>query len=445
LHGIQQRRGLLALFGATGLGKTLLLHTLLEGIHRQQHLKPVQIFYPKISCQDLFDILYGELGLQRTTADTVERLSELKQALLAAYEQGWNVVLMVDDIQDMSEATLNSLLHLSDLKTSSGVHLVQIVLAGLPNAWRMFNLPQLRPFKTGLARRVTLAPLTPKESLAYIRHRLAQLLVPAETLFMRGALKPLIRAAHGNPRVLNTLCSNVLITGVLCQQKPVSPALVQEVIAECGQNPAGSYRRWRSVAAASMLVGAGLWWGGQMYWGREARKDVLEHAHTVPLEISSPVPCATSLAPYDSIESEPGESVSLPQPQEPLVPQHAAPVQAETVPHKMTREKAPSAPSRPVLKAGHGAWKKTTRQSSPGPGAASTMLTIHIHSFPEGARVTIGRKVVGTTPLTMQLVTGMYTVTLEKSGYSRVRDDVRLHTHTSKELYYNLLMEGGSS
>jgi hypothetical protein len=72
------------------------------------------------------------------------------------------------------------------------------------------------------------------------------------------------------------------------------------------------------------------------------------------------------------------------------------------------------------------------------------MLTLQIHSFPEGARVTIGRQVVGITPLTVQLVTGMYTVTLEKSGYSRVSDDVRLHKHTQRELYYNLLMEGGS-
>jgi hypothetical protein len=72
------------------------------------------------------------------------------------------------------------------------------------------------------------------------------------------------------------------------------------------------------------------------------------------------------------------------------------------------------------------------------------MLTLQIHSFPEGARVTIGRQVVGITPLTVQLVTGMYTVTLEKSGYSRVSDDVRLHKHTQRELYYNLPMEGGS-
>jgi hypothetical protein len=72
------------------------------------------------------------------------------------------------------------------------------------------------------------------------------------------------------------------------------------------------------------------------------------------------------------------------------------------------------------------------------------MLTLQIYSFPEGARVTIGRRVVGTTPLTVQLVTGMYTVTLEKSGYSRVSDDVRLHKHARRELYYNLPMEGGS-
>ena len=445
LHGIQQRLGLIALWGASGLGKTLLLHTFLEGIHEQQHIKPVQISYPKISTPDLFDILYRELGLQQTTADPAERLPPLKQALLAAYEQGWNVVLMVDDMQDMPEPTLNSLLHLSDLKTSSGVHLVQIVLAGLPDLWRTFNLPQFRPFKTRLACRVTLVPLTPKESLAYICHRFARVLVPAEALFMPGALKPLIRAAHGNPRVLNTLCSNVLITGVLRQQKPISPALVQEVIAECGEKQAGPYGWWRGVTAASVLLGAGLWWGGQTYWVSTPRKTVVEPVQPMPLEISSPVSYAASLSLPDSVESEPDTVASLPQSPAPPMPQPAAPVPSGITPHKTTREKALSAPAQSPLKAGQGPGKTTAGQSSPGPVAASNMLTIQIQSFPEGARVMIDRQVVGTTPLTMQLVTGMHTVTLEKSGYSRVRDDVRLHKHARKDLYYTLLMESGGS
>ena len=445
LHGTQQRLGLMALFGAAGLGKTLLLHTFLAGIHEQQHIKAVQIFYPKISAQDLFEILYGELGLRQTTTDTTERIWQLEQALLAEYEQGWNVVLLVDDVQDMSEPTLNSLLHLSDLKTSSGVHLVQLVLAGLPDVWRTFNLPQFRPFKTCLASRVTLVPLTPKESLAYLRHRLAKVLVPEEALFMPGALKPLIRAAHGNPRVLNALCSNVLITGVLRQQKPISHALVQEVIADSAEKHAGPYVWWGGMTVASVLLGAGLWWGGQTYWGRDPRTDVLEHTHTVPLETSYPVSSATTLSLEDSIESEPGEVTSLQEPPEPLVPQHVAPVQPGTPARKTAREKVLSPPAQPPLKAGQGPGKKTARQTSPEPVAASNLLTIRIHSFPEGARVTIDRQVVGTTPLTVQLVTGMYTVILEKSGYSRVSDDVRLHKHTQKELYYNLLMEGGSS
>jgi general secretion pathway protein A len=445
LHCAQQRLGLMALFGASGLGKTLLLHTFLEGIHEQQHIKPVQIFYPKISSQDLFEILYRELGLRQTTTDTAELIRQLEQALLAEYEQGWNVVLLVDDVQDMSEPTLNSLLHLSDLKTSSGIPLVQLVLAGLPDVWRKFNLPQFRPFKSCLVNRVTLVPLTPKESLAYLRHRLAKVLVPAEALFMSGALKPLIRAAHGNPRVLNTLCSNVLITGVLHQQKPISPALVQQVIAGSREKHAGPYVRWRGVAVASVLLAAGLWWNGQTPRVSDPRPDILEHAHPVPLETSYPLSYTTSLSLYDSRESEPSEVASLQQPPEPLVQQHEAPVQPKTSPPKTTREKALSALAQPPLKAGQGPWKKPAGQSSPEPVAASTLLTLKIHSFPEGARVTIDRQVVGTTPLTVQLVTGMYRVVLEKSGYSRVSDDVRLHKQAKQELYYNLAMEGGSS
>jgi general secretion pathway protein A len=444
LHGIQQRLGLMALLGAPGLGKTLLLHTFLAGIHEQQHIKPVQIFYPKISCQDLFDILYRELGLTQTTDDTAGLIPPLEQALLAKYEQGWNVVLLVDDVQDMAAPTFNSLLHLSHLKTSSGQHLVQIVLAGLSDLGRACTLRQLRAFKACLARRAILVPLTSKESVAYIRHRLTRVLVPEDALFMPGALKPLIRAAHGNPRTLNTLCSNVLITGVLRQQKPISPALVQEVIAECGDKQARPCMWWRGATAASVLFGAGLWWSGQTSWVSDTRKAVLEHSQPVPLETSYPLSYA-SLSLNDRAEFEASDVASLPEPSEPPVQQPAAPVQPETTPRKTVRGKAPSAPSQLSLKTAQGPGEKTARPPSRGPVAASAMLTIHIHSFPEGARVKIDRQVVGTTPLTMQLVTGMYTVTLEKSGYSRLSDDVRLYEHTSKELYYNLLMEGGSS
>ena len=445
LHGVQQRLGLMALFGATGLGKTLMLHTFLEGIHAQQYIKPVQIFYPKISCQDLFDIFYRDLGLPQTPDDTAEPRPRLEQALRAVYEQGWTIVLIVDDVQDMSEPTLNSLLHLSDLKTSSGIPLVQIVLAGLPDLERTFNRQPFRAFKTCLAHRAILVPLTPTESVAYIRHRLARVLVPEDVLFMPGALKPLIRAAHGNPRVLNTLCSNVLISGVLRQQRPISPALVQEVVAEFGEKSAGPSVWWGGMTAASVLLGAGLWWGGQMYWASDTRTDVLEHVHTVPLEASSPLSHAASLSLHDSKEAEPeGEIARLPEPPAPLVPQQAAPVPPQTTPRKTAPEKALSTPSQPSLNAGQEPWKKTVRRPSPEPVAASTMLTLQIHSFPEGARVTIGRQVVGTTPLTVQLVTGMYTVTLEKAGYSRVSDDIRLHKHTQRELYYNLPMEGSS-
>src|SRR5262245_44502295 len=72
LSGIAQRRGLLGIFGAAGLGKTILLRAFLEGVHEQQHLKTIQIFYPKIAYQDMFEMIFRGLNLTRTTDDPAE-------------------------------------------------------------------------------------------------------------------------------------------------------------------------------------------------------------------------------------------------------------------------------------------------------------------------------------------------------------------------------------
>jgi hypothetical protein len=70
----------------------------------------------------------------------------------------------------------------------------------------------------------------------------------------------LIKAAKGTPRVLNTLCSNALITGFGYQQKPVPDKVAREVIADFqGQGQVLSHRRRLVYVAVAMLL-AGLFW-----------------------------------------------------------------------------------------------------------------------------------------------------------------------------------------
>jgi general secretion pathway protein A len=465
LHGIEKRRGWLAIFGAAGLGKTTLLRAFLEGIHEQQHLKTVQIFYPKISCQDLFDIVYRGLGLNRTTDDPAELFLQLQEALIAEYNQGWNVALLVDDAQDMAEQTLEHLLRLANLKSSTDVHLLQIVLVGLPSLRRTLSRPQFRPFATGKGGRVTLVPLSAKESLDYIRHRLAKVLVPEETLFMPGALKQLIRCACGNPRMLNTLCANVLITGVLREQKPISLALVQEVIAESEVQRARPYARWGGITVAVALLAAGVGLGWQWYWRYDPKQAAPEPAHSVPLKTASPtLPVVSLPVQQDRTESEGSAAVRLRRPAMSAPKDEAVPpkrgltqreaVQREPAPRVSPRPPKPPdrtpttekvLPTKPALQEARAPRKKEVPQ---GPAArtdvAPTVRVLSIHSNPDGATVTIDRKMAGRTPLTVQLVTGVHTISLEKSGYSRMSYDINLLNLSGNTLYYDLHMEPGS-
>ena len=178
------------------------------------------------------------------------------------------MVLIIDEAQALPVHTLAGLLLLANLQAPTGAHLLHIVLAGLPTLRWTLHLPALRPLKKRLAYCVTLAPLTVGESLAYIRRRLTKALVFEDELFTPGALKQIIRYAHGNPRTLNILCANALITGELRQQPRISPAIVREVITKHGDKRTSLLWRWGTVAAAGLLLVAGLEWGARSGWLR---------------------------------------------------------------------------------------------------------------------------------------------------------------------------------
>lgn len=458
LDGIERRRGTLGIFGAAGLGKTILLHAFLEGIHEQQRLRTIQIFYPKISSQDLFEMLFRGLGLTCKATDLAERVYRLHNALLAEYQAGWSVAMLVDDAQDMSEQTLATLLQLATLQTTSGVPLLQVVLVGLPTLWPMLKASPFCPDMQRGSTYATLAPLSPQESLAYIRHRLAKVLMPEEALFMPGTSKHIVRAGRGNPRILNTLCASVLITGVLHEQKPISPSLAKEVIAESGETSSRSLF-WRgSTLAAGLLLSAGIWWGWQSSWWPSPSTPSLPHAAIAPRHSASL---------YDAGRNEvdaktmPASSQENPGAREKVPGPRAGPLLRDTVQREANQREGPSAgpvakkpeknlPVKPPLPSSKSPipapGPETARAPTPRrPTVSPVLRTVNVRSYPYGATVTIDRKVYGKTPLRVQLDLGTHTITLDKPGYRRMSYDINLHNHPSGDLYYALQTDGGDS
>ena len=200
----------------------------------------IYLIHPNLSFRELLHTLCQECGgFEGTTENIAETITGLHHVLTGEYQQGRNVALLVDEAQHIPLETLEQLLLLSNLETSTQ-KLLQIVLVGQPEFEAKLNAQALRQLKQRLVIRATIVPLTAEESRDYIVYRLAKVRLADNPIFTRGALQAIITQAQGIPRVLNTLCTNALIQGFINGQPRISVKIAQEVIAEyTGKAPAG--------------------------------------------------------------------------------------------------------------------------------------------------------------------------------------------------------------
>jgi WD40 repeat protein/type II secretory pathway predicted ATPase ExeA len=258
IAGLKAGQQCVTLLGKPGLGKTFLLHAALA--HSDlQHIKAIYIDYPKLSTYDLLRIICWELGCAAVTQDAEKLTASFYHALRTEHERGRPVVLIIDEVGILPIKTFKHLLGLANFSASStGAPLLQIVLAGLPGIWQHGHGALLRSCEKRSVTRLLLTPLTYPESLAYIRHRLLRVGADAATVFTAEAMERVARYARGNPRVLNVLCTNLLITGLLTQHKPLPATIARDVIA--AHRATYSSTRWRRAVAyaAGILVVAGL-------------------------------------------------------------------------------------------------------------------------------------------------------------------------------------------
>ena len=258
IASLKAGKALVTLLGEPGVGKTFLLHTALA--HRDlQPLKMVYVSnYPHLSLHNISQLMCRECGLKAAPYDFAQMTHAFHRALLAEHACGRQVVLIIDEAHTIPIAALDILVRLTTLSTSTGEPLLQIVLAGLPALWQHCHAPPLWPFTKGKVTRVTLAALTSPESVAYIRHRLQQAGAGASPVFTGEAMRHVARRARGNPRVMNVLCTNMLITGFEARQKPIAARMARNVT--MAYRATRSHTRWgRGVTVAvGLLVVAGM-------------------------------------------------------------------------------------------------------------------------------------------------------------------------------------------
>ena len=244
LYGITSQKGLMALIGDVGTGKTTLCRALLRELPAD--VQSALVLNPHLSDVELMGTILDDLGVDRRGAATKgELMTVLNQHLLAVGEEGKTVVVVLDEAQQMSDASLEQIRILSTLETATR-KLLQIVLVGQPELEDTLRRRELRQLDQRIGIRCYLTPLARKETFRYVEHRLRVAGLPGAVPFSRAALARIHRISGGVPRVINLLCDRALMAAFGVRAHEVTPALVRA--AARNLDGRGGARRRRAFA-----------------------------------------------------------------------------------------------------------------------------------------------------------------------------------------------------
>jgi general secretion pathway protein A len=227
-YGVQRRKGFVVMTGEVGTGKTLVVRCLLELLNRQS-VTYAYVFNSLLSPEEFLRYVSSDLGISGTGKSKGELLLDLSAYLVGRYKRKLTTVLVVDEAHHLTTEVLEEIRLLTNLETADQ-KLLQILLIGQPELDHKLDSVELRQLKQRIAWRSHLDPLTWEETAGYIhrRMRIAGANSHAGSIFPPETIEAIHRHARGIPRLVNTVCENVLINAYAKQLHSVTPSMVDE-------------------------------------------------------------------------------------------------------------------------------------------------------------------------------------------------------------------------
>jgi general secretion pathway protein A len=228
-HGIETRKGVIAVTGLPGTGKTLLLKFLVR--HLDPKIKTVIVNNPHTDLNGLLRLLLNRLDLDAAADASTAMFDRLTDCLVEQRRNGLSVCLLIDEAQDLDENTLDELRLLSNLDFEDEA-LLSIVLLGQPELDIKLDRPSVRRIKQRVALTRHIYPLNRKETGPYIDSRLKVAKYEGTGLFDPEAIEKISDYSRGIPRLINSICDNSLIRAYTANHTVISPEIIDQVARE---------------------------------------------------------------------------------------------------------------------------------------------------------------------------------------------------------------------
>ncbi|MGE6108691.1 ExeA family protein [Aeromonas sobria] len=261
LHwALAQGEGFIKVTGEVGTGKTLLCRKLLAELGSEQ--QPVRLAWlpnPHLTPAELRIALALELGLAVAQGSELDITDRIHRHLIGLHQQGFRVVVLIDEAQALPDETLEAIRLFGNLETEAS-KLLQVVLFGQPELDVRLGKSHLRQLRQRIGFSYALRPLRLDEARAYLEHRLHVSGYRGAPLLSRAAQRLLWRASRGIPRLLNVLAQKSLMVGYGEGGRRILPAQVWLAIRDTEDVSRPWRGRWWPLLlmlAAALLYG--LW------------------------------------------------------------------------------------------------------------------------------------------------------------------------------------------
>ncbi|MBW2370598.1 MAG: AAA family ATPase, partial [Deltaproteobacteria bacterium] len=254
-YATHQGDGFVAITGEVGTGKTTLCRAFIESLDEETEV--AYIFNPKLTAHELLESICDEFGIQVSAETIKDLLDALNRFLMDQKALGKQVLLVIDEAQNLTQEVLEQVRLLSNLETSTE-KLLQIVLVGQPEMAEKLEAYELRQLGQRISLSCHLSPLTFKESMEYIRHRVRIAARNAGVPFSRNAFRKIFTYSKGIPRLIHIVCDRALLTAYGLNTHRINGRITAAAIRELAtQGDAKRLRRMEiiKISLLTILIG----------------------------------------------------------------------------------------------------------------------------------------------------------------------------------------------
>ena len=208
-YAVRENKGILALTGDVGTGKTTLINALIQSLENDK--VAATIYDPSFDVLEFFNVVSAGFNLGKTFESKGKFIDHFRQFLQKAHKREQKVLLIIDEAQGINSETLEELRLLSNLEQDH-IRLLNIFFVGQNEFIDILQEYKNRALRQRIAIRYHLEPLKLSETDAYVRHRLRVSGTEAP-IFSPDAIDEIFAFSGGYPRLINIICDHALLSG----------------------------------------------------------------------------------------------------------------------------------------------------------------------------------------------------------------------------------------